>query len=298
VRTYFRNFYARRVLRIFPLYYGCLFFFFLVLPFIYPSYQKYFSSVYHDQAWYWLYASNWRLFFFGLPANPVFFHFWSLAVEEQFYLFWPVLFRYIRGRALKITLAGIITASIVARVLMRVSDQAYYSTLTPCEPLLLGAWLCILEKEDRLKGAFNYFLAFIVLAVAGLSLIFYHDSDLHISNRWLMQYGYTAIDVIWVSLLGMTLSGGRRSKTLVGVISQRWLIWLGKYSYGIYVFHWLILQLFVYKYEGVMIVAGLSQEMAYWLSRVSGIAVILACSYLSYRFYEKRWLRLKVRFET
>ena len=88
------------ILRIFPLYYGCLIVFFLLLPFVYPGYFEFYGDVYDDQVWYWTYTSNWMMVIHGLPDQPVFFHFWSLAVEEQFYVVWPVsspIFRAIQN---------------------------------------------------------------------------------------------------------------------------------------------------------------------------------------------------------
>src|SRR5690348_11217200 len=93
---YFRSFYMRRVLRILPLYYFSVFVFFcVVLPVGYAVAPGSFSS--HEWArvapseslWYWLHLSNWRSAFGILQTSPLT-HFWSLAIEEQFYLVWPV----------------------------------------------------------------------------------------------------------------------------------------------------------------------------------------------------------------
>jgi len=296
-RNYFKNFYARRFLRIFPLYYGCLIFFFIILPLFYSDYTKYFSSIYNNQIWYWLYASNWSLILFGLPKNPVFFHFWSLAVEEQFYLFWPILFKYINIFKHRIITIGIIILfSIYTRVANPVSDHAYYNTLTACEPLMLGCLVSILEEKIKLRSLCKYFFFLALLSVLALSFIFYHNNDLHISNRWLMKYGYSAINLIWVYLLCILLLPLKISPILVKIFSSKPIAWLGKYSYGIYIFHWLILQLFIYKYDTEFVDHGMSLNTSYFIVRLIGIFVILICSYCSYHLYEKHFLNLKKYF--
>jgi peptidoglycan/LPS O-acetylase OafA/YrhL len=83
---FFRNFYMRRILRIFPLYYGFLILFFLVLPQL-VSFGNNFHLVLEDQGWYWTYLVNLPIAFYGWPAFYAISQFWSLGVEEQFYLF-------------------------------------------------------------------------------------------------------------------------------------------------------------------------------------------------------------------
>src|SRR5687767_573593 len=88
--NYLRNFYARRVLRIFPLYYLSLFIFFALLPdsMLLPESSGYYDANKH---WFWVYLQNW-LFIFKTPDPTTFLnHYWSLAVEEQFYIIWPFL---------------------------------------------------------------------------------------------------------------------------------------------------------------------------------------------------------------
>ena len=94
---YFRNFYIRRALRIFPLYYVTLAVAFIVLPALDRMPQVY-AGDYPHQAFLWLYLSNWRH-----DIGGGFSHYWSLALEEQFYLVWPlVVFFCSRPTLLKI----------------------------------------------------------------------------------------------------------------------------------------------------------------------------------------------------
>jgi peptidoglycan/LPS O-acetylase OafA/YrhL len=112
---YFRNFYARRVLRIFPLYYGTLAVFFFLIPLVIDISDT-FEELLRDQLWYWSYLVNVQI---ALEYWPSFFalgHFWSLAVEEQFYLVWPLVVFFLKRRSL----IAICVVCIVGAFLVRV----------------------------------------------------------------------------------------------------------------------------------------------------------------------------------
>jgi peptidoglycan/LPS O-acetylase OafA/YrhL len=296
--SYFKNFYGRRILRIFPLYYGCLIIFFLLLPFVYPSYFEFYGDVYDNQVWYWTYTSNWMMVIHGLPEQPIFFHFWSLAVEEQFYVVWPILFLLLVRvkKFYTLIICSLIACSIFLRNHIDGDLASYLSTSTAAEPLLLGALIAMLEKNNRLEKLYRYFLFLMVLSIASLIGILIYNNDLHITNNWLFRKGYTAIDLCWAYLLVVCILNKRGSDFIRGFFNMKWLKWLGKYSYGIYVFHWLILNFFVYKAVRELVVAGIDETAAYFLTRVVGIAAILAISFFSYNFYEKRFLALKKYF--
>jgi peptidoglycan/LPS O-acetylase OafA/YrhL len=80
------------------------------------------------------------------------------------------------------------------------------------------------------------------------------------------------------------------------VFSSGWLVWLGKYSYGLYVFHWLILQIFVQKGQTMLVQRGADGQVAYLLPRIGGIGLVLLIGYASYHLYEKQFLRWKKYF--
>ena len=110
--NYFRNFYARRVLRIFPLYYLMLILTFLVLPAL-NFYPKTIADDAPCQWWLWLFLSNWSQPY-GICGNSLP-HFWSLAVEEQFYLVWPLAVRYTQPRQLIRLSFGLFLTSFAVR---------------------------------------------------------------------------------------------------------------------------------------------------------------------------------------
>ena len=298
IGSYFKNFYFRRILRIFPLYYGCLFIFFIILPFLYSSFFIHFGELYGLQAWYWTYTSNWMIVFHDMPGQQVFFHFWSLAVEEQFYLLWPFLFLLLaRIKRNYLFILGMIAASVFIRNYIGVNYSSFLNTGTVAEPLLLGALITILEKGKKASYMVNYFLIFIVLALVSLVLIFINDPNPEIvSNNWLFRVGYSSVDLIWASIILLCVSTNKASGMIRNLFSAKWLTWLGTYSYGIYVFHWIVLNMFIYKAEAELSTIGLNRNLAYFSTRIFGVAMVLLISYSSYHLYEKRFLRLKKKF--
>jgi peptidoglycan/LPS O-acetylase OafA/YrhL len=119
---YFRNFYVRRTLRIFPLYYAVVFFSLIVLPRAWPAWglTQLDRSAMEDrsQAWYWLYLQN---FLFARDENlghPALAVSWSLAIEEQFYLVWPVVVSLLSRRHLIWTCGALILTALSLRIWM------------------------------------------------------------------------------------------------------------------------------------------------------------------------------------
>jgi peptidoglycan/LPS O-acetylase OafA/YrhL len=147
---YFRNFYARRALRIFPLYYAFLLAIFVLLPrvgLVLPE-----PDVMHHQAWFWTYVSNFYFARLGwLPMSTG--HLWSLSIEEQFYLLWPLVVLLIPRQTLARTCATLIGVIVVGRaVLIHLGLsvlQVYLLTPTHLDPLLAGAFVALVARSPR-----------------------------------------------------------------------------------------------------------------------------------------------------
>ena len=151
---YYTSFYARRALRIFPLYYVALAVILLVLPILGAMWHHATPKLFEHQAWLWTYTTNIGIALHGrweLAATGQTVLFWSLAVEEQFYLVWPFLVAALSPRALT-RLAG---AMVVGALLLRLGlvfwgdhvVAVYVSTLTRMDALAMGALVALAARR-------------------------------------------------------------------------------------------------------------------------------------------------------
>ena len=141
---YFRSFYARRILRIFPLYYGFLIFWMIVIP---VFRRDVFDLNSDNQIFYWLYLQNWR---FSAPASldgQILAITWSLAIEEQFYLAWPLVVSLLRRRQLMMLCLTLVVTSLVVRVALTVLGAhqitVYMPTPARMDGLAVGAFIAL-----------------------------------------------------------------------------------------------------------------------------------------------------------
>jgi peptidoglycan/LPS O-acetylase OafA/YrhL len=278
---YFRTFYIRRALRIFPLYYGVLAICAL-LSLAVPASRVFFPSA-HDQVFYWIYLSNWTPLLATSDQRSIA-HFWSLAIEEQFYWIWPFLVWKVRPARLPLVAGGcILAASCLRTMLYSAASEPfiYRGAFCRMDGLMAGALCALLvcrpEFQARLRRYIGY-LPFVGVvlweaAVAGGILL---------KNRFLYSIGFTMIDVAYALLL---LSIVHHAGWLRGVFRWRAARALGKYSYGIYVLH----QPIYYAFRQYQVVPrGLPMAAA-----TLSVSLILAVA--SYELFEKRFLRLKDR---
>jgi peptidoglycan/LPS O-acetylase OafA/YrhL len=145
-KGYFRNFYARRVLRIFPLYYMTLLFFLVVLPIFSTARQQEVAEQGSDQVYLWTYTLNIATMFKpGYLKSMDFGHFWSLCVEEHFYFFWPLLVWLLGSRGIRRMCPVLVVAAIACRTGLRLagvhSTPIFYFTPCRIDSLAMGAWV-------------------------------------------------------------------------------------------------------------------------------------------------------------
>jgi peptidoglycan/LPS O-acetylase OafA/YrhL len=299
---YFRKFYMRRVLRIFPLYYGYLFAIFVLWPLAH-QYSGFVHKDISEEIRLWSYLTNYDYAFFSHPLITKFHlaHFWSLAIEEQFYLIWPfVIFFCPLKTAVRVCLAGILVALLTRLFLVagHVNPIVIFN-LTPCrmDSLSVGALCALLIRADLnlsklLRGA----LLIALFSGAGLLLLLSRRGESDPDSPLMQSIGYSLFAFFFA---GITLLSLRSSKDsiLAWLLSCPLLALFGFYSYAIYVFHYPLVQTFDQWFP----VETFSSHLH---SRTLGIAAHVLCSVLvslfiavlSWNLYEKHFLKLKKYF--
>ena len=292
---YYRAFFGRRVLRIFPLYYGVLFLCLVIVPALGLAPDALLADRRHS-VWLWTYLINW-----AEPlgaAIAVFPHFWSLAVEEQFYLVWPFVVRRTSPRRLLAVALGLVVVAFGSRLALRVAGAGvagpYMFTICRMDALGLGAAVAavlrIPELAERVAQrqraiAIGAGVLFVVGGVAtrGYPRTSYRDQT----------FGYTILALTFAAVVLLAVLDHRRGRGCVGaVLDNAVLRSFGKYSYAIYMFHQ-PLNLMI----GVPILSSLLPRGAGLKAGFTYMAAVTAASYvlavISYHGYEKHFLALK-----
>lgn len=297
--NFLRNFYLRRVLRIFPVFYLSLIICLLIVPNI-NSIRTNTTYYTENQIWLWAYLQNW-LFTLKEPyGDPILLHTWSLAVEEQFYLVWPLIIMLFRKPKLLLFLAlTMLVLMVVSRYVvwsMQIKGLAYYNlfTFTRVDGLCIGSALALLLRNNA--AFLKSFILFIVLFVAGVNFGFYFiNRQYNFSLPYLAFAGYTTFAVLFGILVHEAVTG--KSPVIQFLFNNRPLKFFGKISYGLYVWHWPIYILlfndtrvfFIKRFSTSSTIADVSSGVF-----VTALAVVI--SVISYRYFERPFLKLKARY--
>ena len=293
--TYFRNFYARRALRILPLYYGFIAFLILVWPRIHAITPP-LVLLQHNQWWYWLHATNFLWATSGaaaLPYNTG--HFWSLAVEEQFYLVWPVVVLLCSERQLLRVCIGCVVGALLLRIGMvigGVSDFWIYALpVTRMDTLACGAALAVVARSPEGVARYRGLAGPVALGAAVAWGALYG-----LAEQWpaidplFRTVGYSAAAAMYggALVLAVTAPAG-------AVVASPFLRFFGKYSYGMYVLHepllavirpWLTRATRVPTLFGTLLPA----QAVYF---VLATAATAAAAFVCWHVYERPFLSLK-----
>lgn len=226
--NYFRVFYARRSLRILPLYYVAVAAAMIALQ---PPFRT--------QFWFWINASNFISCYEPSIVLPLT-HFWTLAVEEQFYLLWPVLVLFISKRALKILCLIMAPLQYALRSLPSVQHLDYlYSNfsyrLTPfhSEGLFLGAWLALwLSDRIVLPTDVKWVRVGLTVSLAWVGVIVWPFQDGH---PMLIRMTYAAISSLTVCVIALVVL--QPHGWVARALSWKPLALVGRYSFCMYIVH-------------------------------------------------------------
>ncbi len=294
--SYFRNFYVRRTLRIFPLYYGVLLVLLVATPIMHFDWQGSFK-------YYLLYVQNFHFRGTGMVlmshlANVRIDHLWSLAIEEQFYLVWPLMV-YLTARRrwlLALPLAPIVLCPVARFVALRMgidSGHLYFWTPFRIDSLAWGALGAIVIERygRRAQGALR-----VACLVGGAALCLVTlvkvRGELYVFAPAVQKLFYTGIDML---SLGTILESVRRGSWLASAFDAAWLRWFGRYSYGIYVFHVMLIGVGE-ALRGVVNRATGNRPLGAAAFVLGMLGATVGLAYLSFQLYERRFLRLKHKF--
>ena len=287
-----RDFWARRALRLFPAL-GCAIVLALVLSLATtPSLRH---ATVAGLPWVLLYVGNWAKAFGSDQTLGLLQHTWSLAVEEQFYLLWPLVFvvwicrvRHRRRAAVALAvLAGLDCLYLIWAANAWGPQRAYFGTDTHCMGLLAGSALALFVSQRQVEGAPRERVERVIRAVGVVALMFFcaltfTSATSNTEGAVVLCLG-TAAAVLVVARLVMVPSG-----RMVSLLSGRAIQWTGQRSYGIYLYHFGLAVAFV--------------ETRHWhgLDRYLVVAACVCATFAlaaaSYRWVEMPFLRFKARF--
>ncbi len=286
------RFWMRRILRIWPLYFACVFYGFIIFP-----YTKIVAgAVPHETAnpWYYVgFISNFDYINKGLPDAPGLGVLWSVAIEEQFYLAWPVILSFFPLKKFWIPLLSILSGSLIFRALNDVPRLHEMHTLSCIGDMALGglgAWL-ILENASFKSKIANLSRWFILLIYLAFAFVFLFRDEFLLSSHWLRIFERLLISTI---ILFIILEQCFAKYSFYKMSNFRIVSRLGLITYGLYCLHFIIISLTV----GLTQKLGINTQVwqVVFLETFISIVITIGISLLSYRFLEGPFLKLKEKF--
>src|SRR5215204_3213386 len=277
-------FYIRRALRIWPLYFTFLAFTIFVVPTFVPAER--FGLIYIVSFAFFL--GNWACATNGIPfsvAGPL----WSISVEEQFYIGWPLLLRFFGINRIKQLAVAMLVLALLTRILLAAYDvkhpAVWCNTLARLDSIAFGAIVAfaLRGRAPQINGLLRVVLG--VGAFAGFWLI----------ARYLGQDGTTSVATFALSGFAsvvLLVSVLQTHAPLLQVPPFSWLVYLGRISYGLYVFHLFALAMMM----SVLSVPVLEIPLSFLLCVLLSFVLTVALAAISYAWLEQPFLKLKERF--
>ncbi len=277
-----RGFYVRRILRIWPLYLAFVAFA-AVMAIAVPGQDLPLRYV----VGYSLLAGNWIYVFYGLPASfaiPL----WTVSIEEQFYLAWPLALRKATVQTMAAIAVGLLLAANAWRVWLAASaapiEALEYNTFTRLDPIALGILIALFGHKLPQLSRWQR----VTLLCAGIT-------------TWIATYGFSVSSSppkfsTWKLALGHPLTAMASVAILLSAMGSqhpflrnKLLLYLGKISYGLYVLH-------EFAHFCATRLIRASTPIAVIAQSVAGLALTVLLAAASYRWLESPFLRLKERF--
>lgn len=287
-----KKFWMRRILRIWPLFYFAVLFGFVAFPLL----KSAFGQAPNETAtplYYIFFLNNFDLINNGLPDASILSILWSVAIEEQFYFIWPIILFILPLNKYWIAFSLIIISSLVFRALNNTPILHEFHTLSCIGDMAIGAmgaWLIIINKKFRKKisNLKSYQISIIYLAFLGIFLfrdeVLFNNHTIRIFERAIIAF------IILLIILEQSYS----KKSLFKISNFKTISKLGLITYGLYCLH------FIGIVTTTTITNKLGLNTQLWqvvlVDTAGALIITIILSKLSFKFYEKPFLKLKEKF--
>jgi peptidoglycan/LPS O-acetylase OafA/YrhL len=294
------KFYMRRILRIWPLYYLMILISIFIVPFLYSTFHFFIKSGYSwDEIKYYLFFLPNVSKAMGSYINGAV-HLWSIGVEEQFYLIWPLFVLLFRKRIFillllvfsSITILPFVLGYLNGRTEIFSCSETFYHQLVnfvnhfKINSMAIGGFIAYVVFEK--KKWLNFFMsnAMEILIFSGTMLLWF-------SGTILSQFN----DEIYSVLFGLIILNVATKTNPIIQLENRFLTFLGQISYGLYVYHWIIILTLIEILKLNFTNYNENKNTMNLILYSGSISLTVLISYLSYQYFEKPFLKIKRKFE-
>ena len=305
---YYRVFYARRTVRIFPLYYLSLALFFWIIPFLLVRlHHMEFTEISNNSRakfFAWTYLLNWYegLKGFNVVSLPLQ-HFWSLAVEEQFYLVWPFLVLTLGRRRLMSLCGGLMGFGLLLRLVfygIHLPSAAYTLTFSRADSLAVGAIVALAARDPQdWKALVKWAKILAVPALCGVVIMrvlnpLCTTGPGSSPNLYMGTFGISLVGIFFGACLTMAICL-QHGSVVHRFLGSSFLRFFGKYSYCLYICHLPLIVLFAKVGLNSNHLSKVLGDKFLAIVAVNGIAFAasIVISLLSWTLFETHWLKLK-----
>jgi peptidoglycan/LPS O-acetylase OafA/YrhL len=297
---YFRTFYGRRTVRIFPVYYATLAAYFAAVPLLRHQIH---DPVLADTGGAapllaWTYMLNWLVGLKGFSVvSPLIQHFWSLSVEEQFYLMWPFVVRALSRRRLMGVCVGLVASAVSLRIALQLfglPNAAYAWTFSQTDSLAIGAFLALARRDaSDWRKLQRYVRPVSLVSGGGLAVLIALLGPWH-GGMWMDTAGILLSGLVFGGFLAIAADAPKGS-IVRAVTASPLLRFFGKYSYALYVFHQpmaIILRASGMTVDHLTVFLG--KRMAAFIAiQALDFALATGLAFASWHLFEKQFLKLK-----
>jgi peptidoglycan/LPS O-acetylase OafA/YrhL len=296
---YFINFYARRAVRILPLYYGMIFVG-LVYAWLRPL-DPAVQSFWTNQKWLWTYLANYpdaadnRMVLIR-SGRICFDMFWSLAIEEHFYLVWPVIVWACPLRWLGVVCVGLAVVLLASRAAYVHATgrciTAYVATPFRLDGLLLGSAAAVWVRSSRFVDFCRRRAWWGIALTAVVSVAGYLPTGWQIDTAFVASIGFTLLAVAGTVLV-VVCCAAPRHHPIRRAFELPLLRFFGKYSYGLYALNLTVFDWLLYRVSVPVHARLHSVLFSALVAKLVTLAACVVAAMLSWHLYEKHFLRLK-----